>query len=371
MTERFRPHHILCERFLSLDFVERGKKFAESKQRVIEIVGAHDDTLVEAIEGVDEICRVCPNCRGYRCTSPDGGEEAVRKWDSIILRSLGIGWGETMTAKRWRTLVDDKAPLDLCRSKCPHRSKCTMGQAGRGAEPSGVEEIEDVVGLQCTPGGCEEIGKKYAPLRDQAYASIKNAIITAELKPNQRIGEEAVAARIGTSRTPVREALQKLEIEGLILKKQGGGFVVKGVVEEEIEDIVGLQCTLESYAGRLAMMRIKEEELCDLDHFIELQEECVTNLDAETFIHLDGEFHARIHRAAKNARLYELVQSLQDILDRYRAIIFRSHASLHQSVKDHKEMIALMRARNARKIEKLISRHMIRGKNIMKKNLNL
>jgi len=234
-----------------------------------------------------------------------------------------------------------------------------------------VEEIEDVVGLQCTPGGCEEMGKKYAPLRDQAYASIKNAIITAELKPNQRIGEEAVAARIGTSRTPVREALQKLEIEGLILKKQGGGFVVKGVVEEEIEDIVGLQCTLESYAGRLAMTRITEEELCDLDHFIELQEECVINLDAETFIRLDGEFHARIHRAAKNARLYELVQSLQDILDRYRAIIFRSHASLHQSVKDHKEMIALMRARNARKIEKLISRHMIRGKNIMKKNLNL
>ena len=234
-----------------------------------------------------------------------------------------------------------------------------------------VKEIEDVVDLQCTPGGCEEMGKKYAPLRDQAYAAMKNAIITAELKPNQRIGEEAMAARIGTSRTPVREALQKLEIEGLILKTRGGGFVVKGVVEEEIEDIIGLQCTLESYAGCLAMTRITEEELRDLDNLIELQEECVINLDAETFIRLDSEFHARIHRAAKNSRLYELAQSLQDTLDRYRAIIFRSHASLHQSVKDHKQMIALMRIRNGRKIEKLISRHMIRGKNIMKKKLTL
>lgn len=139
MTERFRPHHILCERFLNLDFPERGKGFAERKQKVIEIIGAHDATLVEAIEGADEICRVCPNCTGNRCASPDGEEEAVRKWDSIILRSLGIGCGETMTARGWRTLIDDKAPLELCGSKCPHRSKCAMGQAGGGSGPSGVE----------------------------------------------------------------------------------------------------------------------------------------------------------------------------------------------------------------------------------------
>ena len=133
MTDRFRPHHILCERFLNLDFPERGKGFAERKQKVIEIIRAHDDTLVEAIEGVDEICRVCPNCRGNRCASPDGEEEAVRKWDSIILRSLGIGCGETMTAMGWRTLIDDKAPLELCGSKCPHRLNVRWGRQEAGA----------------------------------------------------------------------------------------------------------------------------------------------------------------------------------------------------------------------------------------------
>jgi len=234
-----------------------------------------------------------------------------------------------------------------------------------------VIKESDVASLQCTPKGYAEVVKNSAPLRDKAYVSIKNAIISGALKPNQRVTEETMAARIGASRTPVREALQKLEIEGLIFKKQAGGFLVKGVIQEEIEDIIGLQCILEGYAGRLAISRMTEEELCALDRLIELQEESIINLDVGTFIRLDSEFHARIHRAAKNVRLYELVQSLRDILDRYRSIIFRSHASLHRSVRDHKELVAVMRARNARKLEKLIGGHITRGKNVMKKNLTL
>lgn len=71
--------YILRERFFSLDFPERGEGFAEKKRKVIEIIAAHDDTLVEAIEGIDEICRVCPNYRCDRWASTDGEEEAVRK----------------------------------------------------------------------------------------------------------------------------------------------------------------------------------------------------------------------------------------------------------------------------------------------------
>ncbi len=216
-----------------------------------------------------------------------------------------------------------------------------------------------------------EFSKKNAPLRDKAYAAIKNAIVTAKLEPNRRIVEETMAAEIGASRTPIREALQKLEIEGLIVRHSRAGFAVKGVVEEEVEDIVGLQCTLEGYAGRLAISRITEGELRALDRLIERQEDSVANADAQEFVRLDGEFHAAIHRAAKNGRLCELVQSLRDMTDRYRTIIFRSRVSRHRSVKDHKEIVASMRARNAGQIEKLIARHMIRGKETIKKKLHL
>ena len=126
MRERFRPHHIFCQRFLTLRFPERGEEFAEAKRRAIEIIGSHEETLVEAIEGVDQICRVCLNRRGDRCESPAGSDDAVRKWDAIIMKGLGIAYGETRTAKQWRTLIDGKAPLPLCTSRCPYRSKCTI-----------------------------------------------------------------------------------------------------------------------------------------------------------------------------------------------------------------------------------------------------
>ena len=207
--------------------------------------------------------------------------------------------------------------------------------------------------------------KTKGPLRDHVYTSIKNAIITAQREPNERLIEETIAADMGTSRTPVREALQKLEKEGLIFRRSIG-FVVKGIAEEEVEDILDLQCLLEGHAGRLAASRITEDELRSLNDLIRRQEHCS---DTETFIRLDGEFHDALHRAAKNARLYDLVQGLRDSIDRYRIIVFRSQARLHLSVKDHKELVSLMRTRNDRKVEKLIRTHLVRGKNIIKKTI--
>ena len=212
----------------------------------------------------------------------------------------------------------------------------------------------------------EESMKKKGPLSDHVYRSIKDAIITAQRKPYERLIEEAIAADLGTSRTPVREALQKLEKEGLIFRRPENGFAVKGVAEEEVEDILDLQCLLEGYAGRLAASRITDDELRSLNDLVSRQEDCS---DTETFIRLDGEFHDALHRAAKNARLYDLVQGLRDSIDRYRIIVFRSQARLHLSVKDHKELVSLMKTKNGRKIEKLIRTHLIRGKHIIKKTI--
>jgi DNA-binding GntR family transcriptional regulator len=210
---------------------------------------------------------------------------------------------------------------------------------------------------------------KHTLLRDRIYTSLKHAIITGQRGPGERLIEEAVAADMGTSRTPVREALQKLEKEGLIFRRPNLGFAVKGVTEEEVDDILDLQCVLEGHAGRLAASRITKDELRSLNDLIRRQEACLARSDTETFIRLDGEFHDALHRAAKNARLYDLVQGLRDSIDRYRVIVFRSRASLDLSVKDHKEMVSLMRTRNGRKIEKLIRTHLIRGKNIIKRKI--
>jgi uncharacterized protein len=126
MGERYRPHHILCERFLRIDSSGRSKEFFEAEQRVRDLIESDEETLVKAIEGIDQICQFCPDCRYGRCQNQAGGEEAVKKWDSIILHGLDIAYGETRTPKEWRHLIDRKKPLDFCRRRCSYRDRCSI-----------------------------------------------------------------------------------------------------------------------------------------------------------------------------------------------------------------------------------------------------
>ena len=125
---RFRPHHMFCERFLKVTLPDRGEEFKQVSQIRMDTIERQDDVVVEVIEGIDGICRVCPDCWDERCQNPKGDEEAVRKWDSIILKGLEINYGETRTSKEWRMLISQKAPLNFCKTRCPYRSSCTVFQ---------------------------------------------------------------------------------------------------------------------------------------------------------------------------------------------------------------------------------------------------
>ena len=206
-------------------------------------------------------------------------------------------------------------------------------------------------------------------LRERVYSGIKNSIITGELEPRTRLIEEDLAEAMRASRTPVREAFQKLEEEGLIYRRPRGGYAVKGVTEEDVDEIFGLRSVLEGYAGFLAASRITQEELKSLKEIIRHEETCLKNMDAEEFIELDTAFHDVLHRAAKNARLYVLLHSLRDYMYRYRVIILRYHSNPGVAVEDHKKMVQCMKARNARQVETLIRRHMNRGKTLIKRKL--
>jgi len=213
-------------------------------------------------------------------------------------------------------------------------------------------------------------GTKKRLLRERVYNGIKKSIITGELEPHARLIEENLAEAMRASRTPVREAFQKLEKEGLIYRRPRGGYAVKGVTEEDVDEIFGLRSVLEGHAGFLAASRITEEELKSLKEIVRQEETCLKNLHAEEFIELDTAFHDVLHRAAKNARLYALLQGLKDSMYRYRVIILRYHPNPGVAVEDHNKMVQGMEARNARQVETLIRRHMDRGKNLIRRKLH-
>lgn len=125
---KYRPHHLFCERFLNVEIPDRGEEFEQVSRKIKETLERQDDIGVEVIEGIDELCKVCPDCDGEHCKNPKGDEEAVRKWDGIILRGLGVNFGETMMSKEWRILIHQKAPLAFCETRCPFRLSCTVFQ---------------------------------------------------------------------------------------------------------------------------------------------------------------------------------------------------------------------------------------------------
>ena len=124
---RYRPHHIFCSRFLQVNFSHRGEEYNRESQKAKDVFDSQPDSVVEVIEGVDQLCQFCPDCRNDRCQNSEGNEEAVRKWDGIILKGLGIGYGEIKKSGDWLTLIKEKAPLNLCKTKCPWKSRCACG----------------------------------------------------------------------------------------------------------------------------------------------------------------------------------------------------------------------------------------------------
>ena len=85
-----------------------------------------NDPVVEIVEGVDELCRVCPDFSNERCSSPLGEEEEVRKWDAIILNNLGLLYGHKISVRELRTLIEQKAPLQFCRERCSWKERCNV-----------------------------------------------------------------------------------------------------------------------------------------------------------------------------------------------------------------------------------------------------
>ncbi len=121
---RLRPHHLFCGRFLPLDKLIRGDEFANALQNVIRLVQSEGDLIITVTEGPDQVCRYCPECRNNRCESPFGSEEAVRKWDSKIVKGLGVSYGQEIEGNALLALIREKAPLEFCRTRCPWKTVC-------------------------------------------------------------------------------------------------------------------------------------------------------------------------------------------------------------------------------------------------------
>jgi len=200
---------------------------------------------------------------------------------------------------------------------------------------------------------------------DQVFEQLKKMILDGVFRPGNRIIESEVAESIGISRTPVREALHKLEAERLIVRLPKGGYVVKGMSMGEIEEIFDIRVILESFAGYLAAERWNDNEIAPLEDKLEEFEKYLMINDLKELTRLNTEFHELLYALSKSPKLIEMINNLRDEIFLLREILLESMKMGTLSHNDHKEIIKAIKNREAKKVERLLKEHILRGKDFV------
>ncbi|MGQ9857547.1 MAG: GntR family transcriptional regulator [Thermodesulfobacteriota bacterium] len=197
------------------------------------------------------------------------------------------------------------------------------------------------------------------------YEGLRRGILRGEIPPGQRLVEEPLAAALGASRTPVREALQRLWQENLVEKLRYGGYEVKRITVKEIEEIFGIRSVLESYAAVLATRRMDRGLMGELQEIIEKSRQILDKGDVEEFIALNTEFHDKLYRASGSERLYRMIHDLRDHFYRFRRVILSRGSMPRISLRDHELMMEAMAKGEERRVETLVRRHILRGMKVV------
>ncbi len=174
------------------------------------------------------------------------------------------------------------------------------------------------------------------PLRDLVFNTLRQAILTGELKPGERLMELHLADKLGVSRTPIREAIRKLELEGLVTMIPRRGAEVAQITEKSMSDVLEVRRTLDALCAELACDRITEDGLQALKQACDHFEHCVAGKDARKIAQADVALHDIILQATGNPRLIQMVNNLAEQMYRYRFEYIKDHSQHERLVEEHR-----------------------------------
>lgn len=177
------------------------------------------------------------------------------------------------------------------------------------------------------------------PLRDVVFNTLRQAILSGEIEPGERLMEIHLANKLGVSRTPIREAIRKLELEGLVIMNPRRGAEVAQITEKSMTDVLEVRTALDILCVELACERISEEELGALKQACDAFEAAVTKGDVKEIALADVGFHDIIVKATGNDRLLQLVNNLSEQMYRYRYEYIKDISGHQKLVKEHRQIL--------------------------------
>lgn len=208
--------------------------------------------------------------------------------------------------------------------------------------------------------------EEYLPLRDVVFNTLRQEILTGKLKPGERLMEIQLANKLGVSRTPIREAIRKLELDGLVIMIPRRGAEVAQITLKDLKDVMEVRCALDVLAIELACERMEQEGLNGLYQSCENFREAVKTKDTRKIAEADVAFHDMIVLSTRNTRLIQLVSNLSEQMFRYRfeylkdatphEMLQREHMEMYQSIlkKDKVTAAGIVRKHIANQEEAII-----------------
>lgn len=198
----------------------------------------------------------------------------------------------------------------------------------------------------------------HKPLRDIIYDDLKMGILTGKILPGTRLLEVELADKMGVSRTPVREAIRRLEKEGLVnIEPRHGAYAAKVSVEDMIE-ILEVRELMESMAAQLAANRITQEQLDALLQTENEYQKAVKSGDVEDMIVLDTKFHKQVVEASHNRTLYQLIEPLQEIALRFRYMYYNDNTRAEKMPSEHERILKALSQGNGEAARKAAEKHL-------------
>ncbi|HZC56139.1 MAG TPA: GntR family transcriptional regulator [Xanthobacteraceae bacterium] len=196
-----------------------------------------------------------------------------------------------------------------------------------------------------------------ATTADAAYLALRQGILQGDLAPGERLRSDALANELKVSRTPVREALRKLEAEGLV-QRSGSGLIVREFSEQDLTELFYVREALEGMAARLAAENATPGEIADIRELLDDMEAVGQRGDVVALRPLTAEYHRLVGRAAHNGRL---LQSLESLLEHVRQMqtstLLNIEGRAVDALKEHHELLQAIEARDADSAEKLARTH--------------
>lgn len=197
----------------------------------------------------------------------------------------------------------------------------------------------------------------YIPLRDIVFQKLRESIITGQLKPGDRLMEIKLANAMGVSRTPVREAIRKLQSEGLVIMNARRGAVVAPINEQDMREILEIRKALESLACQLVAVKATKENIEELRSINNVMRKAIDDGDISTITEQDVCFHETITELAANNHLASMLDQIKEHLYRYRLEFIKELKNKYVLAEEHDKIIDAIESKNPKTAGREIEKH--------------